>query len=30
MAFMGGGEGESLPVTGAFFQVSVTMCMKRV
>ena len=29
MAFMGGG-GETLPVSGAFFQVSVTMCMKRV
>ena len=32
MAFMGGegGGGETLPVSGAFFQVSVTMCMKRV
>ena len=26
MAFMGGGEVETLPVSGAFFQVSVTMC----
>ena len=36
MAFMGGGggggggRGETLPVSGAFFQVSVTMCMERV
>ena len=30
MAFMGWGGGETLPVRGAFFQVSVTMCMKRV
>ena len=30
MAFMGGGGGTTLPVSGAFFQVSVTMCMKRV
>ena len=31
MAFMGGGGGGgTLPVSGAFFQVSVTMCMKRV
>ena len=29
MAFMGGEGGETLPVSGAFFQVSVTMCMKR-
>ena len=32
MAFMRGGGGgkDTLPVSGAFFQVSVTMCMKRV
>ena len=30
MAFMGGGgRGGTLPGSGAFFQVSVTMCMKR-
>ena len=30
MGGKGGGGTETLPVSGAFFQVSVTMCMKRV